>query len=191
VIWFKRHASRGRAAGRSPRVRQIRYYEPAEDPLGLEIQRALKERDPDGRLRQEGCEPQPDGPEFDCYCAVGAGAYFFLKGEELAGIDALALAPVDAAAWAEGGRTAREAGYQSACSDGGGHWWLERRQDDTVSHVIDLNIGLNDPNDDFPYEDGHLQGFRLYGYKRPSPRAHEVIQLVKEARANSQARDSK
>lgn len=186
--WFKRDGSRRRAASGLAHPPRIRYYEPSKDDLGLEIQRALKERDPDGRLRQEGCEPQLDGPEFDCYCAVGAGAYFFLRGEELAGFDP--LSPADTVDWEAAGRAARQAGYQSACSNGGGHWWLERREDDSAPEVIDLNVGLNDPNDAFAYEEGHLQGFRLYGYKRPSPRSLQVIQLVREARARSQPHSS-
>lgn len=161
-------------------------YEPAKDALGLEIQAALKvDKAAGGRLRNRGCEPGRV-PEFDCYCAASAGAYFFLKGEELAAFDA--LAPADTVDWENAGRAARNASYRSFCSDGGDHWWLERRQDDSPSQVIDLNIGVNDPNDDFAYDRGHGQGFQRYGYKRPSPRALEIIKLVKRARADGEVR---
>jgi hypothetical protein len=132
-----------------------------------------------GRLRW--CEPTPDGPEFDCYCAVSAGGYFFLKGEELASLDP--LAPAETVDWEAAGRAAYKAGYRSFCSYGGGHWWLEHRQDGSPSEIIDLNIGLNDPNDRFPYvKEGHGQKFQGPGYKRPSRRALELIGLVKETR---------
>ena len=109
--------------------------------MGVEIQAALKaDKDAGGCLRW--CDPEPDAEwEFDGYCAVAATAYFFLKGEELAGFDPVA-GTVD---WKTAGRTAYMAGFRSFCSWGGGHWWLEHRQDGGFSQVIDLNIGVNDP----------------------------------------------
>lgn len=139
-----------------------------------------------GRLRW--CEPEPHGPEFDCYCAVSAGSYFFLKGEALAGFDP--LAPAETVDWEGAGKAAYDAGYRAFCSSGGGHWWLEHRQYGSPSAVIDLNIGLNDRNDDFPYvAAGHGQKFQGPGYKRPSKRALELIRLVKEARAVGRSSD--
>ena len=80
---------RRRRARGSTATRKVRYFRPLHDPLGLEIQAAMRaDRATGGRLRW--CEPAPDGWEFDGYCAVAATAYLFLKGEELAGLDPLA-----------------------------------------------------------------------------------------------------
>jgi hypothetical protein len=87
--------------------------------------------------------------------------------------------------WEAAGSAAYEAGYRSFCSFGGGHWWLEHRQDGSPSGVIDLSIGLNDRNDDFPYgREGHGQKFQGPGYKQPSRRALELIGQVKQTRAS-------
>jgi hypothetical protein len=168
------------------RKREILYYRPAEDCLGLEIQAALRaDKAGGGRLRW--CEPDPDGWEFDCYCAVAATAYLFLKGEELTGFDPLASPKsVD---WAAAGGAAYRAGYRSLCSYGGGHWWLEYRRNGSPSQVIDLNIGLDDRNDVFDYvQDGHGQKFQGPGYGWPSKRALDLIGLVKENRARRAGR---
>src|SRR5436309_1375134 len=105
------------------------------------------DRDAGGRLRW--CEPDRDGWEFDGYCAVAATAYFFLKGEELAGFDPLISS--DMVEWGIAGRAAYDAGYRAFCSYGGGHWWLEQHRDGEPSQVIDLNIGLQDLNNLFQY----------------------------------------
>lgn len=181
---LKRHSpSRRRRAGRSTATRKVRYFRPLDDPLGLEIQAAMRaDRATGGCMRW--CEPDPDGWEFDGYCAVAATAYLFLKGEELAGLDPLARA--ETVDWKAAGRAAYDAGYRSFCSYGGGHWWLEHRQLGGPSQVIDLNIGVDDANDDFSYvEQGHGQKFQGPGYTAPSKRALDLIRLVKNSRPES------
>jgi hypothetical protein len=181
---IKRHfAPRHRRGGDAAPRRQVRDYRPLDDPLGLEIQNAMTaDKAGGGSLRW--CEPKPDGWEFDGYCAVAATAYLFLKGEELAGADP--LAPAETGDWETAGRAAYDAGYRSCCSYGGGHWWLEHRQNDQPPQVIDLNIGVHDANDDFPYvEQGHGQKFQGAGYAAPSKRALELIQRVKDFRVKN------
>ena len=166
-------------------VRHVRYYEPAEDQLGLEIQAVLRaDKAAGGKLRW--CEPEPGGWEFDGYCAVAAAAYLFLKGEELAGLES--PAPDEAVNWEASGRAARAAGYRSYQAGGpGGHWWLENTKDGSDVRIIDLNIGVEDVNDDYPYQEGTPRPFMMTGYKRPADRALKVIQRVKAARAASDA----
>ncbi len=176
---MKRHSRRRRPRRDRP-AQTVRYYRPSQDPLGLEIQAPMR-ADQDASARLRWCEPDPDGCEFDGYCAVAATAYFFLKGEELAGLDA--LAPAETVQWEAAGRVAYDAGYRAFCSYGGGHWWLEQHRDGEPSQVIDLNIGVEDSNNSFRYaEEGHGQKFQGPGYAAPSTRALELIRLVKATR---------
>ncbi len=166
-------------------VERVHYYEPEHDELGLEIQAVLRaDKAAGGKLRW--CEPEPDGWEFDCYCAVAAAAYLFLKGEELAGLDP--LTSVELVDWEVAGRAARAGGYRSYQAGGpGGHWWLEHSEDGSDVHIIDLNIGIDDVNDDYPYEEGTPRGFMMTGYKRPAGRALEIIRRVKATRTADNA----
>lgn len=172
-----------RSLGRRRRdrpARAVRYYRPSEDPLGLEIQAAMR-ADQDAGARLRWCGPDPNGWEFDGYCAVAATAYFFLKGEELAGFDP--LTSPDTVEWEAAGRVAYDAGYRAFCSYGGRHWWLEQHRVGEPSQVIDLNIGVQDSNKLFRYvEEGHGQKFQGPGYAAPSVRAIGLIRLVKAIR---------
>ena len=86
--------------------------------------------------------------------------------------------------WEAAGHAARAAGYRSYHAGGaGGHWWLQCSIDGAEPQIIDLNIGIADPNDIYPYEQGTPRGFMMTGYKRPAKRALEVISRVKATRA--------
>jgi hypothetical protein len=76
-----------------------------------------------------------------------------LKGEQLLpGADP--LAPAETVDWEAAGRAGRGAEYRSYQAGGpGGHWWLEHTTDGADPQIIDLNIGVDDPNDVYPYEE--------------------------------------
>jgi hypothetical protein len=180
---FMRNKSTRRRRSTMRRNVHFDCYEPENDPLGLEIQEVLrKDKATGGKLRW--CEPDADGWEFNGYCARAAAAYLFLKGEELLpGFDQSEFADTPEH-WEAAGRAARAAGYRSCQGGGpGGHWWLEQTTSNgSHTQIIDTNVGINDANDEYPYEEGAPRGFMMTGYKRPADNAKEIIRRVKANR---------
>ena len=171
------------------------FYQPEEDDSGLRSRPFCETTRPrEGNC--DGASPSQTGWEFDCYCAAAAAAYLFLKGEDLAaqnggdleGFDRMEFVDTQDH-WEAAGRAARTAGYRSCQGGGpGGHWWLEfGREDRPDRWIIDTNIGIDDTNDDCPYEEGAPRGFMMTGYKRPAGKAKEIIRRVKTNRRKKAA----
>jgi hypothetical protein len=184
MTFFKRHAARSSRRRKTSVIQRVSplAYDPAADPLGLEIQAVLRVDRANGAKLMYGA-PEQGGRELDGYCAAAAASYFFLKGEELAGLDP--VADPETIDWAAAGAPARAAGYGSFQFRKGewSHWWLEHgNADDAPSRVIDLTVSVGEPPIDYPYELGHGRGFMMTGYQRPAKRALAIITLVKEAR---------
>jgi hypothetical protein len=86
------------------------------------------------------------------YCAVGAAAYFHLKGGRAAGLQPMQRTDPD---------------------DDSRHWWIQR--DD--GRVVDVTVGRRE-RVRFPYAEGLPRGFTNAGYVRPPANARTVMDRV-------------
>jgi hypothetical protein len=125
--------------------------------VALEIQAVLEEDLANGaRLMLPSYRDEAlKRKSLDGYCAAAAAAFFFL----------------------EGGRPPELQPMQLTHSEGS-HWWIVK--DGTT--VIDLTLRPGEPVPRFPYDKGKPRGFMQTGYRRPSKRAKEIVDRVKQRR---------